>query len=175
MTPLTNFGESSSGGISSLGLNLKAFIFQLITFLIVLLILKKFVWPKIVTTLEERRKTLEQSLADAKATEESLQQANVKSAEILQAARVQADAALAEASTRAEDIIAKGEAAAGERVARVIKEAEERLEQDRQKLHDELKAELAGLVAAATEKVLQKKINEREDRALIEQSLKEIG
>jgi F0F1-type ATP synthase membrane subunit b/b' len=52
----TQFAESSSGGISSLGLNVKSFVFQLITFLIVLAILRRWVFPKLVATLEERRK-----------------------------------------------------------------------------------------------------------------------
>jgi F-type H+-transporting ATPase subunit b len=164
------FAQSSSGGISSLGINLKSFIFQLITFLIVLLILRRWVFPKLVATLEARRKTLEESLVQARQTEETLHQAETKAGEILKQARTQADAALAEAGSKAEEIIAKGEAAAAERAARIIKEAEARLGQER-----ELRKELAGLVAIATEKVLAKKLDEREDRALIERSLKEIG
>lgn len=167
--------ESGSSGISSLGINLKSFLFQLITFLIVLLILRRWVFPKLVATLEERRKTLEESLNQARLTEETLQKAEAKADEILQKARADADAALAEAHTKAEEIITKGETAASERGARIIAEAEQRLGQERQRLHDELRGELAGLVAAATEKVLRQKVNEREDRKLIEQSLKELG
>lgn len=174
--PATQFAaESGSGGISSLGVNLKSFIFQLITFLIVLLILQRWVFPKLVATLEERRKTLEESLNQARLTEETLQKAEAKAGEILQAARSQADAALAEAHAKAEEIIAKGDAAASERGARIIAEAEERLGQERERLHNELRGELADLVALTTEKVLRQKLNEREDRKLIEQSLKELG
>jgi len=174
--PATQFAaESSSSGISSLGVNLKSFIFQLITFLIVLLILRRWVFPKLVATLEERRKTLEQSLEQARLTEETLSKAEAQAAELLKKARAKADTVLAEANDRVEDIIAKGEMAAAERAARIVKDAEEHLSQERDRLHAELREELADLVVDATEKVLQKKINEREDRALIEHSLKEIG
>lgn len=169
------FADSSSSGISSLGINLKSFIFQLITFVIVLLILRRWIYPKLVATLEERRKTLEDSLVQARQTEEVLQKAEAKADELLQAARAQADAALADAGTRADEIIAKGETAASERAVRIIKDAEAHLAQERQQLHDQLREELADLVAVATEKVLQAKINEREDRSLIERSLREIG
>jgi uncharacterized membrane protein YhiD involved in acid resistance len=101
--PSTQFAQDSSSGISSLGINLKSFIFQLITFLIVLMILRRWVYPKLVATLEERRKTLEESLIQAKQTEEALQKAEARSAELLQKARVQADAALVDASSRAEE------------------------------------------------------------------------
>lgn len=173
---ITYFGQSSSSsGISSLGINLKSFVFQLITFLIVLFILRRWVFPKLVATLEERRKTLEASLTQARLTEETLQKAEAKAGEILQAARAQADTALAEAQAKAEEIIAKGETAASERGARIIAEAEERLGKERERLHGELRGELAELVAITTEKVLRQKLNQREDRALIERSLKELG
>lgn len=170
------FAETSgSSGISSLGVNLKSFIFQLVTFLIVLLILRRWVFPKLVATLEERRKTLEQSLEQARLTEETLHKAEGQAAELLNKARAEADTVLADANSRVEEIIAKGETAASERAARIIKDAEDHLSQERDRLHSELREELADLVAAATQKVLEKKINEREDRALIERSLKEIG
>ncbi len=174
--PVIHFAaDSSSSGISSLGVNLKSFIFQLITFLIVLLILRRWVFPKLVATLEARRKTLEDSLLQAKQTEEALQSAEKKVGEMLHQARIQADLILAEANSKVDEIIAKGEASASERAARIVAEAEERLGLERDRLHKELRGELADLVATATEKVLRQKINEREDRKLIEQSLKELA
>ena len=166
--------ESSSGGISSLGINLKGFIFQLITFVIVLLILRRWVFPKLIATLEARRKTLEESLIQAKETQEALEKAEEKAAEILHKAREKADQALADAQNQAKDLIAKAEVAAQEQAGRITKEAQDQLHQERNKLYEDLKNELAGLVALATEKVLRRKIDEQEDRHLIEESLKEV-
>lgn len=166
---------SSASGISSLGINLKSFLFQLATFVIVLLILRKWVYPKLIATLEERRKTLEQSLVAARKTEEALQKAEEKAGDLLQEARNQADQALAEAQTKAEEVIAKAEEVASERAARIVKDAEGQLSLERSRLHDELRSELADLVVSATEKVLREKLDERKDRALIEQSLRGIN
>lgn len=170
---LPKFAESS-GGISSLGINLKGFIFQLITFLIVLFILQRWVFPRLVATLEARRKVLEDSLLQAKQTEETLAKAESRAGDILAKARKQADSALTDAKKEAESLIAKAETEAGERGARIVKDAEAHLAQERQRLHDELKKELTELVAVTTEKVLRTKLNEREDRALIEKSVKEM-
>lgn len=171
----SNFASSSSGGISSLGINLKAFIFQLITFLIVLFILRKWVFPKLVATLEARRSALEESLEQARQTEETLQKAEASAADILRKARAQADTAMADAKSKVEEVIASGESAAAERAARIIKDAEGHLDQERQRLHDELKGELADLVIQTTEKVLRQKVDQKQDRALIERSLQEIN
>ncbi len=168
------FAEDSSG-ISSLGINLKGFIFQLITFLIVLLILRRWVFPKLVATLEKRRQTLEQSLIQAKQTEEALARAETKAEEILARARTQADEALAEARKTAEGIVADGETKSNERAALIVKEAEAHLAQEREQLRESLRAELADLVADATEKIIRVKLDDQADRALIEASLKELA
>lgn len=169
------FAQESGSGISALGINLKSFVFQLITFLLVLFILQRWVFPKLVATLEARRKALEDSLVQARQTEEALARAEAKAGEMLHEARVQADAILAEANAKVDGIIAKGEAAASERASRIVAEAEERLGLERERLHRELRGELADLVAEATGKVLSRKIHQREDRELIEQSLKELA
>ena len=62
----TEHVEEASGGISALGLNAKAFLFQLITFVIVLVLLRKYVYGKLVDTLKARRIALIYSLEAAK-------------------------------------------------------------------------------------------------------------
>lgn len=168
------FAEASSGGISSLGVNLKSFLFQLVTFIIVLLILRRWVFPKLVETLEARRTTLEESLAQAKQTQEALERAEEKAGEILHKARAQADQALADAQKQAKELIAQAELAAQEQAGRVLKDAQEQLAQEQTKLRGQLKEELADLVILATEKVLRVKLGPKEDRRLVEQSIKEL-
>ena len=169
------FAESSSSGIGAFNINLKGFIFQLVTFTIVLLIFKRWILPPIVKTLEQRRQTLEESLQQAKETEEALARAETRAEEIIAKARVAADQALAEGRKAAEAVVASAETDASKHAAMIIKEAEERLGQERQSLRDELRGELADLVAGATEKILRQKLNAETDRKLIEQSLKELA
>lgn len=166
--------EEPASGIGAFNLNLKSFLFQLATFVIVLLVLRRWVFPKITATLEARRQTLEESLVKAKQTEEVLVQAEQKAGEIIRAAREQADRALADANTQARDIIAKAEAAAEVQAKRLSEESKERLSHERDRLHDELKSELTGLVIVATEKVLRQKVNSREDSHLVERAIKEL-
>ena len=165
---------ASGSGISSLGIELKSFLFQLITFIIVLLILRRWVFPKLVATLEARRKTLEESLVQAKQTQETLERAEASADKILHKARVQADAALADAQDQAKDVVAQAETAAETQAARVLKEAEQQLSQERDKLREQLKGELADLVVLTTEKVLRAKLNPREDAKLISKSIDEL-
>lgn len=171
---IPQFAESSSGGISALGLNLKSFLFQLITFVIVLLILRRWVFPRLVATLEARRMALEESLIQAKQTEEALERAETRAAEILHDARAQADEALAQAKTQSKEVVARAELAAQVQAQRILNETKEQITQERRKLREELKHELANLVVATTEKVLRSKLNPKQDTELINNAIKEI-
>ncbi len=175
--PMIKFAEttSSESGIGAFHINLKSFIFQLVTFLIVLMIFKRWILPPLQKTLEDRRSTLEQSLQNAKETEDKLAKAEVKVQEVLNQAREQADKALADANAQAKEVVAKAEAKAEEQAKRIVSETQERLAQEREELHDLLKVELADLVIATSEKVLSKKINEHEDRKLVENALKDLA
>ncbi|MBA3757557.1 F0F1 ATP synthase subunit B [Candidatus Saccharibacteria bacterium] len=162
-------------GIAALGLNLKGFLFQLTTFVLLLLVLKRWVFPRLVATLEKRREVLERSLVQARQTEEALQSAESKASELLRKARLQADAALEDAKKQTEAIISKAEAVAVERSERILKESESQLEQQSIKLREQLRNELAELVVLTTEKVIERKLDDKNDRALIESSLKEMA
>ena len=166
--------EESASGISAFNINLKSFAFQLATFVIVLLVLKRWVFPKLIATIESRRQALEESLVKAKQTDEALVNAEQKAGQIISAAREQADRSLAEAQAQSKEIIAKAEVSADTQAQRLITEARERLGQEKLKLHEELKSELADLVVLTTERVLREKIDESSDRRLVEDSIKEL-
>lgn len=173
---IVKFGETepAASGIGAFNVNLKAFLFQLATFVLVLLVLKRWVFPKLVATLEERRKTLEQSLVDARKTREALSQAEDQVSKLLSQAREQADQALSDAQAQGKELVKSAEAAAEQRADRLLKEAMSQIEQEKIKLREELKGELADLVVTTTEKVLRKKIDIKEDSRLIEQSIREL-
>lgn len=171
------FAEATetASGLGAFNLNLKAFAFQLLTFVIVLLVLRRWVFPKLVSTLEKRREILEQSLIQAKKTEEALQLAETKASELIKKARVEADLALVEAKKQSEQLIAKAEAAAEDRAKRVTDETKTQIEQEKLKLRGELRDELADLVVTTTEKVIQQKLDREKDIALIQSRIKELG
>ena len=167
--------ENAAGGIGAFNINFKSFLFQLATFVIVLLVLRRWVFPKLTATIEARRQTVEESLVKAKETEEALAQAEDKAGQMIKVAREQADRALADANAQAKDIIAKAEVAANAQAKRLIDEAQDRLGQEHLKLQEQLKAELTDMVIMSTEKVLRQKINDEEDRRLVEVAVKELA
>ena len=167
--------DAPAGGISALGLNLKSFLFQLTTFLIVFFLLRRFVFSKLVTILEKRREVLENSLVQARETEKILLDAEAKSARLLQTTRKEADAALAEARAQAQALIAAAEKAGAHKAELMLAEAQQQIRQAELKLRRELQTELAGLVADATEKVIYHKLDKDSDAELIQKAIKEVA
>lgn len=178
MTFLSQFAseatsQQSVGGVAALGLNLQGFIFQLISFTIILLLLRKFVYAKFIETLESRRQAVLQSLDNAKEAARELEKANEKSAEILDKARKEAADIVNLARTEAAGVVSEAEQKATKRAEHLVEQAETRLQQDIASARDELRKDMLRLVADATEKVLFQKVDSKTDVQLIERAIKE--
>lgn len=169
----TAAAAESAGGLGALGLNLQSFVFQLITFVIVLLILRKYVFGRLVSTLEARRTAVEDSLKNAAASAEELKKMEAHIAEMMKEARVQADDIVAIAHKESAVMVEEAENKARKKADHIVAEARSQLDQDVAKARQAIRKETITLVAAATERLLGEKIDADRDNALIERALKE--
>jgi F-type H+-transporting ATPase subunit b len=173
MSPLIQFGAEASGGLGALGINLQGFIFQLITFVLVLILLRKYVYGRLVDTLEARRKAVIESLDNAKEAAAELEKTNARVAEMLQEARKEAQDIVATAQKEASAAVEDAEVKASKKADHLLEQAEARIHTDIAAAKAGLERELVHLVAAATEKVVQQKMDAKSDTALIKRALEE--
>lgn len=148
---------------------------SIVNFLVLLYLLRAFLWGPITRTLDTRAAKIREGLQmaeDAKA-ERLRMQAEVE--------RLLAEARQ-EASAIADRMTAAAEAAAAEVRAQARVEADRIREKgrvDAQSLHDQalaqLRSEVASMVVLAASRLLGREINADQHRALIEQSLTEAG
>ena len=165
----------SSGGISALGFDPKAFIIQLITFLLVFYILKRYVFDIIVNMLEKRRKTIEEGLSlTAKLTEEK-SKLDKEVAEMRSTARKEADEILAASHEQATQMLKEAEEAAGKRADIVLEEARKKIAEETKQARRELEKDVVELVIKATEAVSGERLDPKKDSNLIANSLKAQG
>ena len=165
--------EHAPEGIAALGLNLQAFLFQLITFVIVFVILRQFVFKKLVKTLDDRRDAVEKSIKHAAETEEKLKKAEETIAGLLADGRKQADELVAAAHKEATQMVEEAESKAAKRAEHIVSEAKSSMDVEVAKAREALKAETAQLVAAATEQIIKQKLDPAKDAALIDSALKQ--
>jgi F-type H+-transporting ATPase subunit b len=161
--------------LEALGINLPYFISQVINFGLIAILLTVLLYRPMLNMLQQRKDRIARSLADVDAAREA-------------AARAQLDydRRIAEAQHKAQEIIGQA-AQTGEKVAAEI-EAEARREAEviRAKAHEEAAAEkarvlsevqnqIADLSMAATERVLNRAVDQNAQRQLIDQFLAELG
>ncbi len=172
MTPITNFAAETSG-IGALGIDGKAFVIQLITFLLAFVILKKYAFTPMGKVLNERRETIESGVKLGEEMKIENEKLEAKVAEILQQTRVEADGIISAAQDAARQTIREAEDKAREKAAGILKEADSRIDQDTARARKQLEKELVGLVSDATEAIIGEKVDAKKDAQLIERALKE--
>jgi len=161
-----------TGGLSALGLNWQSFLFQLITFVIVLIILRKFVFGKLVATLDSRQKAVEDSIKNAEAAENKLKDAEKTIAGMIADARKDADDIIATGHKESAQMVEAAEAKAAAHAEHIVKEAKSQMNVEIAKARESLKKETAQLVAMATERIIGEKLDPAKDAKLIEAALK---
>lgn len=173
LQPVTIFGEAASqSGIGALGVSGSALIIQLLTFLFAYLVLRKYAFKPILKVLDERRQTIESGvkLGEEMQKERSALDAKVKAA--LTDARNQADGIVSDAHDAARDTIRNAEGKAQDKADNIVKEAEARALQDAARLRQQIEKEVVSLVSDATEAIIDEKLDDKKDAALMDRVLK---
>ncbi|HSX45644.1 MAG TPA: F0F1 ATP synthase subunit B [Candidatus Saccharimonadia bacterium] len=172
IAPISQFADSSSG-IGALGIDGKAFIIQLITFLLAFWVLKRYAFTPIAKIMNERRKTIEAGVRLGEEMQKEKVELEAKVENELQAARAKADGIIADANDVAKESIREAEESARQKAAGIIDAAEARIEQDTARARRALEKDVVGLVAEATEAIIHEKVDAKKDAQLIERALKE--
>src|SRR2546422_3628233 len=148
---------------------------SIVNFLVILYLLRRYVWGPILTVLANRAEKIREGLAMAEAAKAERERMKAEVERLLADARREAQA-IAERTTKA------AEAAAADIRAQAKTEADrirERGREDATQLHDQalaqLRSELAGMVVLAASRVLGRELNAEQHHALIERSLDEAA
>jgi F-type H+-transporting ATPase subunit b len=167
---ITTFSDSSSG-LGALGINFSSFIIQLITFVIVFWVLKRYAFKPIAKILAERRKLIDEGVSLGEQMKKKQAELEEEITRELHKARLDADKVISTSQDEARQIIQKAEDDARAKAELISQEAKERIEQDIALARKKLERELAGLVADATEAIIDEKIDPKKDAKLIEKAL----
>ena len=156
------------------GLSWKLFIAQLINFGIVVFVLWKWVFIPVTKALEKRTAKIEKSLRDAETVELEKVHFEEWRKEEMTKARKEASDIVSSASHEAETVKTSILSQAKEEQQKLVERTKGELEREKMKSVEDAKKELAELVVQATEKIIKEKLDDKKDKALIEQSLKNI-
>jgi len=132
---------------------------QSIAMLVFVWFCMKFIWPPIMTAIEERQKEIADGLAAAERGQQSLDKAKAESDEIVDDARKQATQILDQAHARANEIVAEGKTDGIKERERQLAAATAEVEQESNRAREELRGQVSAIAVASAEKILQREID----------------
>ena len=172
--PIIAYSDAESEGIAALGLDPLALLVQTFTFVVLFFIIKKYALDGIVKTLEKRRKTIEDGVRLGREMEAEKEQLDDKVEEVLKKARGEADTIIAEGHSEAGNILKKAETGASRKVDAMLSDAKVKIDDDIAKARTELEQDMRGLVADATEAILEEKVDANKDASLIDRAIARV-
>ncbi len=147
---------------------------QILGFLIVLWVLKRFAWKPILTLLEERRQKIKAEFDEAARRKEDANQllasyeAKLKEIDALARARIQ------EAVSEAQKIAAEIKEEARKEGRELVVRSQAEIARELAKAKVQLKEDMVAISLTATEKIISQKLDEPGHRRLIDEFLSKV-
>lgn len=166
--------EAAPGGLSAIGIDVSALLFQVVNFAILLWLLKRFAYRPIVKLLEARRQKIEESLTTAEAVAKDKLALGEERVRLLTEAEAEGSALIARGKQASAALREAAQAQGARQAESMLAEAHARLEQERRQLSTSLQSETLNLVRQATERLLRQKLDRDADAQLIQAAIKEV-
>src|ERR1041385_6232258 len=170
-----SIGDSAREIGETFGWNVRLFLSQVISFIIVALLLKQFAYKPILKVLEERRQRIAEGLLNAEKIKQQLAEAEQRHAEILAQANAQAQKMIDEARESAANVAERKQQEAVTAAEQIMAKAREASAIEHEKTMTELKGELGRLVVDTTAKVTGKVLTSEDQRRLQEEASRQIA
>lgn len=157
------------------GLNGQIFLAQLLNFLIVLVVLWRFVYKPVVRFLDERAAKIEKSVTEAQAIERRVKEIEAERETVINQARKESadilEKAHHDAEVRGEEIVS----AAKREVERVISKGKQSLASEQEAMIRELRKEIIDLAMKAATRIVQNEVDEKKSKSLAEEVVRKLS
>jgi len=149
-------------------------IWTFITFLILLIVLGKTAWPKILTALEERETKIREALADAAKAKEETDRMISEHKEMMSKAKEDSADIVRQGTERAEKVQEEFLEKAKQEANAIIERTKSELERERDKAVAELKARAVDLSVAIAAKIITSSLTSEQQAELARQAVREM-
>ena len=173
--------EADSGGgnvateiFDTFDVHWNTFICQLVNFLVVCIVLKKFAYGPVMDMLEQRRKRIADGEEKLKQVEAQIAESEKNTQAAIQEANERAKRLVEEAKESATAVGEKKTQEAAAEAKAILAKAEEAAKGERDKMHADLKKEFGRLVASTTAQVTGKVLTDEDQKRINEEALAEV-
>ena len=159
---------------AKLGLDTKLIIAQIVNFILLLIILRRFAYKPVLNMLEKRADTIDKSLKQAKKIKEELQKTEDDRRKEMKKAREEYNVLIAEAKATGEQKKEEMTKEARQKTEEIITKAKEEIRSEKEKSVQEARQEIADLAIEISKKIIGRNIDEEKERELVKESLAKI-
>jgi len=151
-------------------------VWMLITFLILMFLLKKFAWTPILEAVNERENKIEGALAAADKAKEEMAELNAKNDELRKIALAERDAMMKEAREIKADIISEAKTKASSEADSILVSARETIQQEKAAAVGEIKTQVAALSISIAERLVKENLSSDDKQiALVDNLVNDVN
>jgi F-type H+-transporting ATPase subunit b len=147
------------------------FFWQLILFIVLVLLLRKFAWKPILDAVEKRESGIEDALKSAELAKLEMQNLQADNQKLLQEARAERESMLKDAREIKNKMIEDAKSEAQEQANKIIEQAQATIEGEKKAAIAELKTQMAGLSIEIAEKVMREELSNKDKQLKLVESM----
>lgn len=144
------------------------------TFLVLVLVTMKFVWPPLTKAMEDRRQKIAEGLAQSDEAEKALEKAQYEAEQIIREARAKSGEIIDQAGKRGNEIVEQAKQDAIAERDRQVAAAEADIKLATNQAREVLREKLAELTISGAERVIEQELDAERHRKLLDKLAAEL-
>jgi len=165
--------EGGNGGL--LDVNPGLMIWTVITFIILLLILKKVAWKPILAALDKRESDIKESLAQAEKAKDDAKQILEQNQANLAKAEEESKKIIEQSRTYAESLKDQLIKDSKEQAKKIVDDASSEIQRKKDAAFEELKGQIAEIAVSAAEKIIRESLDAQKSKQVIDKYLNDVA
>ena len=151
------------------------FLWTIVTFFIVLAILKWKAWGPLINALDKREEDIREALASAEKARQDAEKASSEYEDMVRKAQAEAQQIVSKGKAAGERVKNDIQSAANDKANEIIEKAKAQIDAERRKAIQEIKSSVVDLSMDAAAKVIERNLDSDDNRKLVDQTLEGIG
>jgi len=149
---------------------------NLLVFLLLLVVLRKFAWKPIMQMLKKREEGIEEALHQAEKARAEVKELVAKNVELIIEGQQERDAIIKEARDKSEQIIIEAKEEAKKESKRIMTEAQEMIRREREDTIRQIKSDVSDIILETAKTIISKELSSQKDHEqLIEKQISKIA
>ncbi|MEO0122388.1 MAG: F0F1 ATP synthase subunit B [candidate division WOR-3 bacterium] len=160
--------------LTKLGINPLLLIAQILNFLILLWILNRFLYKPILKLFKDRSSKIEDGIKTAENLKKQAAEAEERHRQLIEEAKKEAHRIIEQATKLGDEEKKKIIEMANEESRKIVERTMQEIKSEKQNIMAEIKKEVGEMVVTLSADLIRKKLDEKSQRALIEEAIKEV-